>query len=273
MAAVASRDSKKRPRGREAGARMFVQCINRAVEAARCASHRAATAARPRHGARSLRLAFTLAAALAAGCAQIPREPIVQQPMTARPPARAYSTQNPGSIYNPGYAERPLFEDSRPRNVGDILTIVISENINATKSSAANTNRSSNADFSMPSVPGVFGGLFNRTTLAANGDNKFDAKGGASAQNTFTGSLTVTVINVLANGNLEVSGEKQILINQGNEFVRFSGVVNPTTISGANTVLSTQVADARIEYSAKGYINEAETMNWLQRFFLNVAPF
>jgi flagellar L-ring protein precursor FlgH len=82
----------------------------------------------------------------------------------------------------------------------------------------------------------------------------------------------VTVTNVLPNGNLVVSGEKQMLINQGNEFVRFSGVVNPNTISGLNSVYSTQVADAKIEYSAKGYINEAENMGWLQRFFLNVAP-
>jgi flagellar L-ring protein precursor FlgH len=70
-----------------------------------------------------------------------------------------------------------------------------------------------------------------------------------------------------------VSGEKQMLINQGNEFVRFSGVVNPNTISSLNAVYSTQVADAKIEYSAKGYINESQDMSWLQRFFLNVAPF
>ena len=77
---------------------------------------------------------------------------------------------------------------------------------------------------------------------------------------------------VQPNGNLLVSGEKQMLINQGNEFVRFSGVVNPNTINSLNAVYSTQVADAKIEYSAKGYINEAQNMGWLQRFFLNVAP-
>jgi flagellar L-ring protein precursor FlgH len=78
---------------------------------------------------------------------------------------------------------------------------------------------------------------------------------------------------VLGNGNLMVSGEKQMMINQGTEFIRFSGVVNPRTVSGNNSVASTQVADARIEYSAKGYIDEAQTMGWLQRFFLNVLPF
>ena len=211
--------------------------------------------------------------AATAACGLVPKEPIVQQPMTARPPQPPVGTRSPGAIYNAGYAGRPLFEDQRPRNVGDILTIVISENVNATKSSAANTNRAGNGSFAVPTTPGIFGGLFNNTNLSATGTNKFTAAGGASAANTFSGTLTVTVTDVLPNGNLMVSGEKQMLINQGNEFVRFSGVVNPTTISGTNTVFSTQVADAKIEYSAKGYIDEAQNMGWLQRFFLNVAPF
>ncbi|SAK39093.1 flagellar basal body L-ring protein [Caballeronia catudaia] len=218
---------------------------------------------------------FSMAALISAlaACGLVPREPIVQQPMTARPPQPPVGTRSPGAIYNAGYAGRPLFEDQRPRNVGDILTIVISENVNATKSSAANTNRNGTGAFQVPTVPGIFGGLFNNTNLSATGANKFTAAGGASAANTFSGTLTVTVTDVLSNGNLMVSGEKQMLINQGNEFVRFSGVVNPTTISGTNTVFSTQVADAKIEYSAKGYIDEAQNMGWLQRFFLNVAPF
>lgn len=100
----------------------------------------------------------------------------------------------------------------------------------------------------------------------------FNGKGGPNASNTFSGTLTVTVDQVLVNGNLHVVGEKQIAINQGTEFIRFSGVVNPRTISGSNTVPSTQVADARIEYVGNGYINEAQNMGWLQRFFLNLSP-
>ena len=85
--------------------------------------------------------------------------------------------------------------------------------------------------------------------------------------------ITVTVTDVMPNGNLLVSGEKQMGINQGTEYIRFSGVVNPRTVSGSNTVPSTLVADARIEYTAKGYIDEAQHMGWMQRFFLNVMPF
>ena len=78
---------------------------------------------------------------------------------------------------------------------------------------------------------------------------------------------------VLPNGNLVVSGEKQIAMSQGAEFIRFSGVVNPVTVTPSNTVNSTQVADARIEYRANGYIDEAQTMGWLARFFNNVFPY
>jgi flagellar L-ring protein FlgH len=225
--------------------------------------------------ARSLIQAGTLAGVLAgtfAGCAQLEhRQPITQQPMTAAPPVPP-QLQPPGSIYNPGYAGHPLFEDQRPRNVGDILTIAIQENVNATKSSGASANRNGTTSFSATGPSHVLPGLFSRLNGSGNGTNTFQGTGGANASNTFSGTITVTVTNVLPNGNLVVSGEKEMLINQGNEFVRFSGVVNPNTVTAQNTVFSTQVADAKIEYSSKGYINEAETMGWLQRFFLNISP-
>jgi flagellar L-ring protein precursor FlgH len=167
---------------------------------------------------RSRGIAVAASLAILAGCGVTPKQPLVQQPMTARPPARALPSQTNGSIYNPGYSDHPLFEDSRPRNVGDILTIVISENITATKSSGANTTRKSSADFTPTTVPGLLKGLFGSATTNISGDNNFAATGGANASNQFTGTLTVTVTNVLANGNLEVSGEKQMLINQGNEY-------------------------------------------------------
>jgi len=224
----------------------------------------------PVHSRTAVALVQLALVAALGGCGLVPKQPITQQPMTAMPPLPPQA-QAPGSIYNPGYAGRPLFEDQRPRNVGDILTIVIQENVNATKSSGAGVNRNGTTSFDVPTA-GFLGGLFGKANLSANGANKFTATGGANASNTFNGTITVTVTGVLPNGNLMVSGEKQMLINQGNEFVRFSGIVNPNTISNLNAVYSTQVADAKIEYSAKGYVDEAENLGWLQRFFLNVSP-
>lgn len=216
--------------------------------------------------------AFLGIALLLAGCAQIPREPLVQQPMSATPEPLPVAPVN-GAIYQSGYRTQALFEDLRPRNVGDILTIVMNENVNASKNSAASASRAGSATAAFAAIPQALGGLFDNQAANMSGTNKLDAKGGANATNTFNGTITVTVIRVLGNGNLAVSGEKQMMINQGTEFIRFSGIVNPYTITGRNTVSSTQVADARIEYSAKGYIDEAQTMGWLQRFFLNVLPF
>src|ERR1700679_2443461 len=118
--------------------------------------------------ARSALVATASVLALAlGGCALVPKQPITQQPMTAVPPMPP-QMQSPGSIFNPGYAGRPLFEDQRPRNVGDILTIVIAENINATKSSGANANRSGSTNLAVPTA-GFLSGLFSKANLSANG--------------------------------------------------------------------------------------------------------
>ena len=216
-----------------------------------------------------------LAVMLATGCAQIPRDPLVHQPMTARaePPAISPAREASGSIFQETNRSVALFEDRRPRNVGDILTIVISERLNASKNSGANASRDGSVSAAFDSIPKVLGGLLRDQDAKLSGKNVLTAKGGANAANTFNGVITVTVVDVLGNGNLLVSGEKQMGINQGTEYIRFSGVVNPRTVTGNNNVLSTQVADARIEYTAKGYIDEAQHMGWMQRFFLNVMPF
>jgi len=212
------------------------------------------------------------------GCAIIPRTPLVEGSTTAQPMPSSPPVVN-GSIFQGvmpmNYGYQPLFEDRRPRNIGDTLTITLQENVSASKSSSANASRDGSTNVGLTAVPRALAGLLDgdKASAEASGKNDFEGKGGASANNTFTGTITVTVNQLLPNGNLKVVGEKQIAINQGTEFIRFSGVVNPRTISGSNTVVSSQVADARIEYVGNGYINEAQNMGWLQRFFLNVAPF
>ncbi len=210
-------------------------------------------------------------ALLLPACSMLQQTTSVHQPMTARPmPARAM-TDGGGSIFNS--QSRSLFEDRRARYVGDTITVNLVEKTAATKSSNASAERASTTDVGTPVISGLPGKFLNKVGVTADDTTTFSGKGGAAANNTFTGTVTVTVIDVYANGNLLVSGEKQVAINQGQEFIRFSGVVNPSNVTGSNTVQSTQVADARVEYKASGYIDEAQTMGWLQRFFLNVMPF
>lgn len=212
------------------------------------------------------------------GCAQLPKKPLVTG-QTSIEPLLPNSINENGSIFQtvqPAlYGYQPMFEDRRPRNVGDVLTIILQENVSASKSSSVNAGRDGGISVGAKTVPHALEGLIGRGKIDAefSGKNDFKGSGGANAKNTFSGTITVTVSEVLINGNLKVIGEKQIAINQGTEFIRFSGVVNPGTISGNNTVVSTQVADARIEYVGNGYINEAQTMGWLQRLFLNLSPF
>jgi flagellar L-ring protein precursor FlgH len=192
--------------------------------------------------------------------------------MTARPEPRSSSSASAGTIFNVASA-RPLFEDRRARFIGDTLIISIQEKVQASKTSENKTTRSSNVDVSVPTIVGLpFKGA-QGTALAATDTNNFDGKGQNTSSNDFTGTLTVTVIEVYTNGNLLVSGEKQIGLKEGEEFIRFSGVVNPNTITSANTVISTQVADARIEYKANGFLDSAQVMGWLGRFFLTFMPF
>ena len=196
----------------------------------------------------------------------------VHQPMTVRPPAVAAPAAGNGAIYQAGYT-RPLFEDRRARNVGDTLTVNIVENTSADKKSNTTTNRSSDNNFGVTNVSGLPGKSFLGAGLAANSDFKFSGDGETASNNVFTGTITVTVIEVYPNGNLLVSGEKQVGINHASEFIRLSGVVNPVYMTPTNSINSVQIADARIEYRGNGQIENAQQMGWMSRFFMNVLPF
>ncbi|HMV17676.1 MAG TPA: flagellar basal body L-ring protein FlgH [Zoogloea sp.] len=219
-------------------------------------------------------LTSLVAVALLAGCSALQTTPptAVHQPMSIRPEPRTAQASQPGAIFQQSFS-RPLFEDRRARFVGDIITINLVEQTAASKKSSANAERNASIGASISALTKVPLAGLNGLDATASDASKFGGKGDAAANNAFTGTITTTVIEVLPNGNLLVSGEKQIAINQGNEFIRFSGVVNPVNVTGSNTVQSTQVADARIEYRANGYIDETERMGWLQRFFMTALPF
>ncbi|MDR1162442.1 MAG: flagellar basal body L-ring protein FlgH [Candidatus Accumulibacter sp.] len=196
----------------------------------------------------------------------------IHQPMTVRPPERTAILAASGSIYQPG-ASRALFEDRRARFIGDTMTIVIAETTSATANSNTQLSRESNISASVPLISRLPGKSFQGLQLSAESTNEFNGGGTATARNVFTGNIAVTIIEVLPNGNLLVSGEKQVAIGTGTEYIRLSGVVNPYYITSANTISSANVADARIEYKESGVLSEAQVMGWLSRFFLSFLPF
>lgn len=231
-----------------------------------------------------IRFGLLVLAALS-GCATVPSTN-VHQPMSVRPSPMPDRVASNGAIYRANYPQ-PLFEDRRARNVGDVLTINIIEKTSTSKNVSSTAARTSSVaetaatptilgytpDPSKLWLNGITRGTNFDTSVSASGAQKFEGKGDSAQKNDFSGTITVTVIDVLPNGNLLVSGEKQMGINEGTEYVRFSGVVSPVMISSSNTVLSTQVADARIEFKGRGEIDSAQAMGWLTRFFLSVLPF
>lgn len=218
-------------------------------------------------------LLMTGIAALLTGCVHTTPPTNIHQPMTTRPASPVAVPLANGAIFQAGYNDRPLFEDRRARRVGDTLTISISEKTAASKKSNTAAERASSNQFGVTALAGLPGKSFLNSNLNATSDFSFDGSGESASNNDFTGAITVTVIEVLPNGNLLVSGEKQLGINQGSEFIRFSGIVNPLNLTSTNTVASTLVADARIEYRGNGATDSAQMMGWLTRFFLNVLPF
>ena len=184
----------------------------------------------------------------------------------------ALPNNNQGSLFN-NATYRPAFEDRRARVVGDSLTIQIVENITASQKSSSSIDRTSKAEAGISAFPLLPKSLTDRATLGANSANSFAGQGGTESANTFTGAITATVVDVLPNGHLVVTGEKQIGVNQNVDVLRFSGTVDPRNIQPGNQVLSTQVANTRIESRSRGAQGEVQAIGWLSRFFLNVLPF
>ena len=204
------------------------------------------------------------------GCAMPAPAPIIHQPMSARP-APIPEQATGASLYSAA-TFRPLFEDPRARHVGDVLTITIAESNSASKKSSEDSSRKSSLAAGVPTIAGLpFKGL-QGLGVSATSAYTFAGAGDAAMTNAFSGSITVTVVEELPNGNLLVSGEKQLAINHGNEFVRFSGVVSPRYIVN-NTVTSSRVADAKLEFKQDGVLNSAQTEGWLAKFFLSILPF
>jgi flagellar L-ring protein precursor FlgH len=225
------------------------------------------------------RSALALAVLLCAACAPLPQKVVVDfaepklSPAAAAAPVTAPRRAS-GSLFQQA-SYRPAFEDSRARLLGDIVTIQIVESLAASQVSASTVNRNTSSDNTLSTAPlkGLIGVDLLNLNMASKTNNDFSGKGGTTSANTFTGSITTTVIEVLPNGNLVVAGEKQIGVNQNVDVMRFSGTVDPRLLQPNNMISSTQVANVRVESRGRGAQGEAQTVGWLSRFFLSFNPF
>lgn len=209
------------------------------------------------------------------GCAALQNTPEVNVvPVSAvryAPPVAVVAAPSGGIFQAASY--RPPFEDPRARLPGDSITVQIMERINASQRSSAAINRSGELSANVAAFPFLKGTSLPRLNLGAKSSNGFSGEGGTESANTFSGSITATVLEVLPNGHLVVAGEKQIGVNQNVDVLRFSGTVDPRQIQPGNVIPSIQVANARIESRGRGAQGEALSIGWLARFFLSVLPF
>jgi len=209
---------------------------------------------------------------LVAGCGAVIGERPGQYPPAPPPPVAAPPAES-GAIYR-ATTSVALFEDLKARRVGDTLTIRLAERTQASKSASTDAKKDTKTDTGMPILLGG--------TVTHNGDEilnnewetnqEFDGKGSSSQSNRLDGNITVTVADVLPNGNLVVRGEKWLTLNQGEEYVQIAGIVRPADISPDNSIPSFKVADARITYSGNGVIPDANRPGLLARFFMKLWP-
>ncbi|SFK11146.1 flagellar basal body L-ring protein FlgH [Methylophaga sulfidovorans] len=179
-----------------------------------------------------------------------------------------------------------LFEDYRARRVGDILTVKLEEQTDAKKETETKINKSNNNSIDNPTLFGTTPqfNLPGQLPLASTKDNNlafglgsnsnFKGQGDSDQKNELTGNISVSVVEVLPNGNMVIRGERVVTINQGNEYIRLSGMISPRDIEADNSISSIRIADAQISYVGDGPTNDANVMGWLSRFFVSaLMPF
>ena len=212
---------------------------------------------------------------LLTGCATSPKDKIAtaEEIFAMSSPQRIDN----GAIFQP-LKGISLYEDIKARRVGDMITIVLSEQTNATKSASTNTSKDNAVDVINPTILGL-PATINSSLLSdrpmslassLESSKSFSGEGDSAQSNNLTGSVTALVTEVLPNGYLRIEGEKNISINQGDEYVRIKGIIRPVDIRSNNSVSSTQVANAVISYGGNGVVASSNDMGWLGKFFNSI---
>lgn len=204
------------------------------------------------------------------GCAQVippqPNDPYYAPVISGEDLEQTQKLASAGALFHEQRASF-LYSDRRATRIGDLITVTLNERTNASKNSDTEIKNNDNNQLA-PTISGripSYGG--NPISYSFDKSKQFKAEADTAQANSLSGTITVTVAQVLPNGNLLVKGEKWLTLNQGNEYIRLTGIVRPEDITTDNMISSTRVANARISYSGTGDLDEANKMGWLSRFF------
>jgi flagellar L-ring protein precursor FlgH len=213
---------------------------------------------------------------LVTGCSTYTEQVVSQSFQPAETPViLAKSANLNGAIFQPGRSG--LFAtDQRARRIGDILTVSFNEIYAATKAQTAASSKKDAFGVTLPTgLPNMLTGGFDKNPAGLNAGTtrSFAGSGNAVQSNSFSGLLSVTVVRVFDNGNMEVQGQKELTLNNGNEYVRVRGVVRPEDISATNIVSSDRLADAQIRYTGSGHLADSSQPGWLSQLMRTISPF
>lgn len=206
-------------------------------------------------------LAALSLAALLAGCAA-PAPVAMADDSDRMPPQRLVRGGVSGGVFTADTVA--LTSDSRAYRVGDAVTVILQETTQASKRAGTSISKGSSIGISPLAA---LGKVYDKAAIDVSAERDFQGDATSTQQNALSGALTVIVQEVLPNGLLRVAGEKNLMLNQGEEFVRLKGFVRAADVDADNRVSSLRVANARIAYSARGALADANSPGWLTRFF------
>jgi len=173
-----------------------------------------------------------------------------------------------GSLFKPNYVNN-IYSDSKAHRVGDIISVILSENTQAKKN--AKTEMKKDNQFNLNPATGLGGTPITMKgksiQLGFSQDSAFKGDAKADQGNSLNGNISVHVLRVLPNGNLMIRGEKWMTLNNGDEYIRLTGVIRSKDINSNNTIVSNKVANARIQYAGTGTFADMNQQGWLTKFF------
>jgi len=203
--------------------------------------------------------------------------PAAEAPAPALP-TQAAAVNSKHSLWQQNSDFGTLFVSQKALHVGDIVTVKIIESSSAVNQATTTTGR----DSSIGIKTDKFFGLENKTAdwtfnplgeLSAGFESDFEGEGATKRRGDLTAYITANVTEVLPNGNLRILGNREVTINNEKQFIYLSGVIRTKDISPRNEILSTYVAEAQIEYSGKGVINDRQRPGWMTSLFNKFWPF
>ncbi len=226
---------------------------------------------------RNILLTLSTALLLASCASQQPRLVEIPEPLEDIKTPEV-SQRTPGSLWNSDATS--MFSDQKARNVGDLVTIIISETSSASKQATTTTGRDTGMSAGIPNLFGLENSslitdsnLDLNNLVSSNFSNEFEGTGTTTRKGSLSAYLSAQVVDRYPNGNLKIRGGKEVMVNNEVQIIYLTGIIRTVDITAANTVPSTKILNARITYTGQGAIGDKQKPGWLMRTLDNVWPF